>query len=182
MTTLTAGGDADALHTHASAGGGGRIGYLGVTTQVRAADVGLPLMNKDCATTYGAARMCTLSQVLDSYPAPSPGAEAWIYWDPGAHTDHMILNRYGTSIVFTHKPSLSAAGKKWDQMKIPEAHMRNCTQTESTGPFTTTDIIMFGQSSGQYYNELRALSVGGEGGVRRVDCDQEFVTACCGPL
>jgi hypothetical protein len=84
LKTLVAGGNADALHTHA--GMGGSIKFKGVTSVAFAANVKTSERNKQCALEFGAARNCDVRNIVDSYPAPEPKVASWVvdyadsYW------------------------------------------------------------------------------------------------------
>ena len=70
---------------HAEPGGGGfaetaaQPRYLGVTETARVGDRGYGTMNGDCEALWPRSRMCTDVQILNTYPAPSPAAEAWVF-------------------------------------------------------------------------------------------------------
>ena len=174
VQTLTGGGDADTLHSHAasSSGGSGRIGYLGVTSTMRAGDATLEVMENDCAAAFGAARMCTYSQIKNSYPAPRPETQSWIYVDNTtgdgwnvhvAELGDTFDNSHGVNVynryVFDHSPPL------------------NCTVGDREGAFVRADISLDRQAR---YG-MPALTILSSGRLNRVGCEGTHTVACCGP-
>ena len=79
VKTLTGGGNADALHTHAGGGGGGQvIKFKGVTSVKMNGLQGVPAMDLQCGKDFAAARMCKTHVLEDIYPRPLPAAQAWV--------------------------------------------------------------------------------------------------------
>ena len=93
VKTLTGGGNADALHTHAGgpSGGGQVIKFKGVTSTTFDGTKGVPAMNKQCAADFGAARMCTSEMLGQMFPAPVPSTQAWLLPETSAGTQGFVL-------------------------------------------------------------------------------------------
>ncbi|MBM4342426.1 MAG: hypothetical protein FJ100_03495 [Deltaproteobacteria bacterium] len=119
VKTLVGGGNADALHTHAGSGGGGGqvIKFKGVTSTTHLGNVGLSALNKACANEFGAARLCTTSELDGMYPAPVAPAKAWIH--VYSDTKQSYQTKFGMEFVngqancsaqVTSKPFVSSAG------------------------------------------------------------------------
>ena len=81
VKTLTQGGNADALHTHAALGGGGGgqgIKFKGITSVSFDGSKGVPTMNAQCAKDFGVARFCTTEMLEGLFPAVMPAAKSWV--------------------------------------------------------------------------------------------------------
>ena len=116
--------------------------------------------------------MCTYSQIKNSYPAPRPESQAWLYvdnqtgdgWnihatDLGDTFDNAlgvsVYNRY----IFDHNPPL------------------NCTSNSQEGAFVTAFVSY--DRNARY--SMPALSILPSGRLSRVGCDGAYPVACCGP-
>lgn len=116
VKTLTQGGNADALHTHAglggAGGGGGGLKFLGVTTATTTgaiklgAATGVPAADALCAAEFGVARMCTTDNLEAMYPAPLPKAQAWVLAYRGM-TSQSYIDRTGMIPGSTGLPFVS---------------------------------------------------------------------------
>ena len=181
VQTLTGGGDADTLHTHAasSSGGSGRSGYLGVTSTPRAGDATLEVMENDCAAAYGAARMCRMSQIKNSYPAPRPDTQSWVVLDttnnPSAGNDgyNMRVAEFGSGYDGISSRDYVILGHE-------AGFAYNCAKSGTPGLFVTTESPS--TSLGYAAYQLHGVSILPSGRLDRVSCDNSFTVACCGPL
>ncbi len=126
VTTLTGGGNADALHTHA--GLGTSIKFKGMTSKTFNVNAGIKAMNAQCATDYsGTARVCENTWLDTLFPAPTITQNAWILNGSeyqggqlgnclGFTTTSQYYNGYylntNTSVTFDSCDNLSASGAK----------------------------------------------------------------------
>ncbi len=156
LQTLTGGGNADALHSHAGNGGVNPT-YVGITSTQRTCDVGLAQLNEDCDTEYPGSRLCTDQWILNSFPAPVPGENAYILFVPTAGNSGPVYNVFGMHAQFyVNCPS----GTEW---------------TAAPGPFTNSTPVY----SGRYY----ALILQSDGGLTLAGCSAylNYRSACCAP-
>jgi len=54
--------------------------FKGVTTQVRSGLEGWATFNADCDAAFAGSRTCTDQEILNTFPGPTPGSDAWILW------------------------------------------------------------------------------------------------------
>ena len=174
VQTLTGGGDADTLHTHAASSdsSSGRINYLGVTTTLRAADATLELMEDDCAAAFGAARMCTYSQIKNSYPAPRPESQAWLYVD-NQTGDGWNINAADLGDTFENSLGVSVYNRYTFDHNAP----LNCTSESQEGAFVNA-FVSYEPSARA---SMPALTILPSGRLNRVNCGGAYTVACCGP-
>ena len=181
VQTLTGGGDADTLHTHAASSGGGGwsgISFLGVTTIERSADATYEVMEDDCATAFGRARMCRMSQMKNVYPAPRPDTQSWVLID---FQDNPMGVRWEDATYTTEFGyGFDGIGQRHRIRNMPGYGVgTNCTSETAEGLFvTTTDPA---SSTTLAYYRLPAVTVLPSGRLTRVSCDNAFTVACCGP-
>jgi hypothetical protein len=62
--------------------------FKGVTTAVFDGAGGWPTMNASCDLTFPGARVCTDRDLMNTYPAPAPGADAWMVATLGTNTSN----------------------------------------------------------------------------------------------
>lgn len=156
VKTLTGGGNADALHTHAGLGGGGQIiKFKGVTSVSFKGDAGsangwagAANLNNQCAKDFGAARMCSTSMLESMFPAVVPQSKSWVLVDG---------QWFGSgTAVLTITQGLGLG---------PD---NNCT-TQYAGAF-------FGTTPG-----WQGLALDVTGGLALTSCATSLPAACCGP-
>ena len=174
VQTLTGGGDADSLHSHASASSSGsnRIVYLGITGTERAGDATQEVMDDDCASAFGDARMCRMSQVIESYPAPRPDSQAWILVDFQDNPFFTYSSASGHTAQFGH--DFDGVNTRTE---FETRYLTNCSSYVAEGLFVTTDVSTSSAAS----VSLPAVSILTSGQLTRVACDNSLVVACCGP-
>lgn len=159
VKTLTGGGNADALHTHTGLGGGGGgqvISYKGLSLVARKAEagVGLSTFDSDCHAAYAKSRMCTEQQVLESFPAPVPGAEAFVRMVPVAWFQSLAIGYTGQTL---------SLGNQY--------HGPNCGYVNSAA-FTVSSV---GGSNAQ------TMVLNAKGDLLAGPCATARPAACCGP-
>lgn len=152
VKTLTGGGNADALHTHAGGtGGGGQvIKFKGVTSTTFLGNAGVPAINKQCAAEYGAARMCNSAMLDQMFPFPSPSAQAWLLLDG-------TVSGYGFQTAY-----LVAFGRVWTL-----GQEANCMSGANATPFN--------------YFATKGLTIDSQGAVVLASCNTAIPALCCGP-
>jgi hypothetical protein len=72
-----------------------RPGFVGLTTAVFDGAGGFAVMNASCNVEYPGSRMCSSTVILDSYPAPEPLADAWVWSRIVAASPSISLNEIG---------------------------------------------------------------------------------------
>ncbi|MCB9740183.1 MAG: hypothetical protein H6747_13040 [Deltaproteobacteria bacterium] len=107
VKTLTGGGNADALHTHAglgSGGGGATIKFHGITSASFQSDPkgGYHVFTNACAQQYGASRICSTEMIERMFPEPRPQATAWLFGSGN--------NPNGWSLRFAPSGAINCAG------------------------------------------------------------------------
>ncbi len=157
VKTLTGGGNADALHTHAGLGGAGAgatIKFHGITSVSLqpGPTTGYHTFTNACAQQYGASRICSVSMLEGMFPEPRPSAHAWLFADghsaqgsPGK----FVSNRIGGSTTVNNKFTY------------------NCQDTSTILPFNSN-------GSGQ------GVAMLGTGKIEPVPCTSQLPVMCCG--
>lgn len=169
VKTLTGGGNADALHTHAGLGGGGGqvIKFKGVTSVTFKGDGGLAAMNAQCAKDFGAAKMCTTEMRKELFPSPVPAVQAWILadgnWSNGYNSGtHYLFYVDGQS---PHTPD-------YQQSSF------NCGYKPNTNDWAAW--FMSGDSDvNGHLNHGYTLDT--QGAIVETKCDVAYPATCCGP-
>ena len=135
---------------------GGGVGastdtYVGAGATARAVNAGLGTFHADCAAAFANARMCTDVEVLHSFPAPAPGAEALVVT---------------TVTTFEGVRHYTGAGLRILTSTVSSTSDLNCN---GSGLFT----------SASQYDRFSYLNAAGNPRSGSCDTATTYVAACC---
>ncbi|MBW2456072.1 MAG: hypothetical protein JRI68_16255 [Deltaproteobacteria bacterium] len=84
--------------------------FKGVTTQSRTGTDGWATLNADCDAAFAGSRTCTDQEILNTFPGPTPGSDAWILWTTrAAYHDGTTAHVFNALGVASSSSSMNCA-------------------------------------------------------------------------